>query len=65
MAAIKMYVLFKDTPPVDDLCPHCFNPALKQFTLESLSWDGINILGTRVACTDCKVFTEPLKEIAA
>ncbi|QOP64278.1 hypothetical protein QDW16_gp26 [Microbacterium phage Quenya] len=62
MAAIHTYVHFRDTPTPDGLCPRCLNPALKQFTLQRLDWDGITNIGTRVACTDCRIWIEPLKE---
>ena len=62
MAAITQYVHIKDTPPVEGLCPKCFNPALKTFTLERIDMTGITILGTRVACVDCKIWVEPIKE---
>ena len=62
MAAITQYVHFRDTPAVDGLCPRCFNPALKEFTLQRINLEGITTLGTRVACSDCHIWTGPLKE---
>ena len=62
MAAINPYSRFKDTPRVDDLCPKCFNPALKLFILQRIDLNGITPIGERIACTDCKVWIGPLKE---
>jgi hypothetical protein len=62
MAAIHQYAHFRDTPEVDGLCPHCFNPALKRYVLQRIDLDGITNVGERIACTDCKVWTTKLKE---
>ena len=62
MAASHTYVHFKDTPRPDDLCPHCFNPSLKVYTLEKIDLDGITLVGERIACSDCKVWIGPMKE---
>lgn len=62
MAAIKSYAVFKDQPPVDGLCPKCFNPALKTAVLQRIDWDGITQLGERIYCRDCHVWTGPIKE---
>lgn len=63
MAAIQMYVHFKDTPDVEGLCPKCLNPALKKYTLERITIDGITFMGTRIACTDCRTWLEPVQTI--
>lgn len=63
MASIHHYVHYKETPRVDALCPKCFNPALKQYTLVRIDMDGITDVGTRVACRDCKVWIEPIQEL--
>jgi hypothetical protein len=62
MAAAYHYVAYRESPRVDGLCPHCFNPALKLYTYQRIDWDGITDIGTRVGCRDCKVYIEPLKE---
>jgi len=64
MAALRHYVHFRDTPDVEGLCPKCFNPALKTYVLEVIDLDGITMIGERIACRDCKVWVEPLKEYA-
>jgi hypothetical protein len=65
MAAINMWVHFRETPDVDGLCPKCFNPALKRYTLQRVDMDGITFLGQRVACRDCKDWVTPLEEFIA
>lgn len=65
MAAIHIYVPVKE--PVDDLCPKCFNPALKRYVFETIDLTGITIRGHRTGCRDCKEWVspiEPLKETA-
>lgn len=62
MAAIRLYTHFRETPPVDGLCPKCSNPALKSYTLQRISIDGITPIGMRVACADCHVWIGPIKE---
>lgn len=62
MAAAYHYTHYRETPRPDGLCPHCHNPALKTFTRIRIDWDGVTDVGTRVACTDCRVWIEPLKE---
>jgi len=62
MAAITMYTAFKESPRPDDLCPKCLNPALKLYTLQKVDLDGITVIGTRVACRDCRIWIGPLKE---
>lgn len=64
MAALHVYAHFKDTPKPDDLCPTCFNPSLKTYTLERIDMSGITIVGTRTACTDCKTWTTELEKVA-
>lgn len=64
MASIKMYSRFRDTPRTTDLCPTCFNPSLKIYILQQLSMEGIDQLGERVFCSDCKTWAGPLKEYA-
>ncbi|UAW08631.1 hypothetical protein QDW42_gp44 [Microbacterium phage Swervy] len=65
MAAATFYTPpSRETPRPDGLCPHCLNPSLKTFTRVRIDWDGFTVLGTRVACTDCRVWIEPLKELA-
>ena len=62
MAAIHNYAHFRDTPDIDELCPKCFNPALKKFILQRIDLTGGTDLGERVACTDCKIWITPVKE---
>lgn len=67
MASIKLYVPQRDAERPDGLCPKCFNPSLKRYTLTLISMDGLTPLGDRVACRDCNVWTtklEPYKETA-
>ncbi|AUG84838.1 hypothetical protein SEA_SHARKBOY_42 [Microbacterium phage Sharkboy] len=63
MAAITHYVHFRETPAPDGLCPKCFNPALKTYHLQRIDLDGITTIGTRVACSDCRIWIEPVKEL--
>lgn len=63
MAAIRIYVRFRDDPDVEGLCPYCFNPALQLYHIQR--WDindGIRVVGERVACRDCRKWTSPIKE---
>ena len=59
MAAIRMWVPFRDQPRIDELCPICFNPSLKTYTLQSVDLDGITLLATRHGCRDCNKFVGP------
>ena len=59
MAAIRLWVPFQDQPYIDELCPHCFNPSLKIYTLESIDLDGITLLATRHGCRDCNKWVGP------
>ncbi|UGL61855.1 hypothetical protein SEA_FRANKLIN22_42 [Microbacterium phage Franklin22] len=60
MAAVNMYVRFKETERPDELCPFCHNPALQVFHLQRLDMDGLTILGHRVGCVDCRKFIGPV-----
>lgn len=62
MASITKYVRLRDMPSVEGLCPHCWNPSLKLYYLEKFSLEGIDILGERVMCPDCRKWIGPLKE---
>ncbi|QJD49860.1 hypothetical protein QDW19_gp45 [Microbacterium phage AvGardian] len=64
MAAIIHYTHFRRTERPDGLCPHCLNPALKEFTAQRIDMDGVTPVGTRVACVDCRVWLGPIKEFA-
>ena len=64
MASIRQYVHFKDTPDVDELCPHCHNPALRRYVLQEISLEGITPIGERIGCTDCRKWLAPVKEYA-
>ena len=59
MAAIRLWVPFRETPRPDELCPICFNPSLKTYTLQSINLDGITLLATRHGCRDCNKFVGP------
>lgn len=62
MAAIKAYAVFKEQPRIDELCPKCWNPALKTATYQQIDLSGVTPLGTRVYCRDCHIWTEDLQE---
>ncbi len=62
MAAIVHYTHHRGAVRPDGLCPHCFNPALKEFTALRIDMDGVTPIGTRVMCSDCRVWITPLKE---
>lgn len=59
MASIKVWTSFRETPRPDDLCPLCFNPSLKVYTLQQIDLDGITPLATRNGCRDCGKFVAP------
>ncbi|AXH47336.1 hypothetical protein SEA_EDEN_41 [Microbacterium phage Eden] len=59
MAAVNMWVHFRETERPDGLCPYCHNPALKLYHLQRLDMDGLTIIGERIACTDCRKFIGP------
>ena len=59
MAAIRLWVPFRETPRPDGLCPICFNPSLKTFTLQSVDLDGITPLAHRDGCRDCNKWIGP------
>lgn len=59
MAAIRMWVPFRGEPRVDDLCPICFNPSLKVYTLQSIDLDGITPIAKRTGCRDCNRWVGP------
>lgn len=65
MASITKYVRLSDTPRETDLCPTCFNPSLMRYTLEKFSMEGIDIMGTRVLCVDCKKWTANFEPVAS
>lgn len=59
MAAIRMWVPFRETPRPDGLCPICFNPSLKVYTLQQVDLDGITPIATRIGCRDCNKWIAP------
>ena len=48
MAAIVHYTHHRGDVRPDGLCPHCLNPALKEFTALRIDMDGVTPIGTRV-----------------
>lgn len=63
MAAIRMWVPFRESPRPDGLCPLCFNPSLKLYTLQSVNWDGITPIAHRIGCRDCNKWVGPATPI--
>lgn len=61
MAANQRYYNLPNTPANDDLCPFCFLPSLKTYTLIKMDIDGVTTVGTRVMCRDQKIWIEPLQ----
>jgi len=64
MAAITIYTHFRDDPRPDGLCPKCFNPSLRTYTLQRIDMDGITPIGNRVACRDCNKWITKLEIFA-
>lgn len=64
MAAQKFYLPDRAAARVDELCPTCHNPSLRVYLLWQLDWDGLTLIGERVACTDERRWIAPLKEYA-
>lgn len=52
MAKSEKYYYLKGTPRVEELCPKCWLPSLKTYTLIRIDMTGVTTLGTRVACRD-------------
>jgi hypothetical protein len=61
MAASQRYYALPETVRTDGLCPYCFLPSLRTYTLIKLDIDGVTTLGTRVMCRDQQVWTTALK----
>jgi hypothetical protein len=61
MASRQNYYPIPGTVEVDELCPYCFKPSLRNYTLIRLDMHGVTTLGTRVMCRDEKRWTQSFK----
>lgn len=51
----RVLILTPGTPVrVDELCPHCFLPALLDFPLLHITAAGVSELARPRVCTDCR-----------
>lgn len=59
MAAIELMIFHKETPRPDGLCPICWNPSLKTYTITRLDLDGLTPVGERNMCPQDKKWIGP------
>lgn len=56
----SLIVLVAGTPaPTDGLCPTCFNPALINVPVLTLSLSGVTPAGAQTYCADCRQRVHP------